>query len=378
MRWIGRVSLVVAAALLAACPSSDPVCSGAATHVRVNATGTPAFFAVSDGNGEWESPGQSDASGYDLCVVDDFVIVAVCADDAGRFATQQIARTPEDGTELSLDPCDSPGSSKEVVSVSGDVKQPALVTLGGASQLSIVSPWMFSLSVYVGTYDLVASNDYYDIPASSRRVLLRRDQRISQTSSVGVLDLDADGVETTSLPLAITGLNAGDRLTVSTSLSTSRTGNGLPFEIATLQTPEVHLLPSSALRAIDRQFLSVLAVGGRFARHNHAEFVGGLAVDLLPTLPDVVLLATEVQWTSLPVVDFSGVDYFLSGNSGRQRLSATNAWLQVHGASSLTLVTGVPGFDSQWTVATARSRTFQLNQTRDEVQRSSIVSELVQ
>jgi len=84
-----------------------PCTDGSGRHlVEVFLFGEPAVVAYRDGATPWESPSSARYGNYQLCVTDDYVFIAVCANANGSFDTRQHAGTSDDDTELFFGACE--------------------------------------------------------------------------------------------------------------------------------------------------------------------------------------------------------------------------------------------------------------------------------
>lgn len=364
-------ALVIIPLTTAAC-SDDPT----ATSITISTERAPEAIAYRDGlDGSWRTLTPTSAGSYKLDVTGPYMVSVVCSTgNATLVSTRQIARTPEDGTEIAL-ACAKP--SQLTSAVKGKMVQPGAVSVGAARAASDVADWGIDLDVPAGTFDLLGISD--------DRIMIRRDLAISGELDVGTLDLQQQGTEL--VPVALTASNAatGETVEAEVMISTGKTQGGLVHRGA---PADAKLAPTAFLTGDLRQSVAMIGKQGDATRMVRRELRTGepTALALPEPLGPVQLEAKDgklvATWSALPEHDkvvLSVAGSQAIDNIREHAIELSQRFLAETGATSATIDTNLPDYQAAWRIDLARAhqRAVQVVRERDGVHAESAITKQV-
>jgi hypothetical protein len=331
-------------------------------------------------DGVWRTPTASGVSTFSFAAEQPYTVIVVCDDDHGFVTVDQASRAPSDGSEIFAF-CDSSRPSN--VDVTGHMAQAGQVSLGSALRdLSTKPDWDFTLQPSRGVFDLVAS--------SATHIAIRRDIAIDGPTALSpAIDLASEGADLVVTPFEV--MNASDREKLASSVSL-RTPTTLFVSLYDGDPRLTVVAPGAALRATDRQSLSVTATDGASQRQITRDSVreDGPRTIVLPAALDAAHFAPEsdaigVTWSALPehgalVLSADAFD-FGTEQSRAWFYAATMspAFERATGVTQLVLDTSAPGFKPTWKIDVSReySRSFSAVLERTIERASSSLTETV-
>jgi len=364
-----------AAAPDAAAPDGPP----AAPMVTIDTHSAPALVAYRlQSDGAWRTPTASSASTFSFAAEQPYTVIVVCDDNHGLVTVDQASRAPSDGSETFAF-CDS--ARPDNVDVTGHMAQAGQVSLGNAlRELSTMPDWDFTLQPSRGVFDLVAS--------SATRIAIRRDIAIDGPAALApAIDLVSEGADLVVTPLEVMNATVTEKLASSISLSTPTTSLVALYD----GDPRLTVVaPGAALRATDRQSLSVTATDGVRRRQVTRDAVREDAprTIMLPPALDAAHFVPEsdaigVTWTALPEHGtlVLSADAFGTEPSRAWFYAATMspAFERATGATQIVLDTSAPGFKPTWKFDVSREyfRSFSAVLERTIERASSSLTETV-
>ena len=319
--------------------SPDAPVTTTLTTVVVDIAGTtPTLIEYRDGKGQWTVPEMVFMQRYELDVTNDYDLVVVCADGIGGFDAERLLATASDGPTMELGCNSGPAATGTTVTVNGQMNQPGTVWLDN-SATSMTAPWTYHVDVPTGMHDLVATDN--------TRLVLRRGIDISVPSTEPVIDLDANSVALTPVPVSVTNVADDDTLTTETYLETQYELSQLAFVPgATAET-----LPSAMMQANDFQLSVTAASNDEYDRWAYAQQPSTGSLELLPRLSGVTCEIdadrTLATFSALPTVD--EVDLYVTGTATQgQHVVATPAWIAATGSASIGFDTAIPSYQASW------------------------------
>jgi hypothetical protein len=364
-------ALVIIPLATTAC-SDDPT----STSITISTERAPEAIAYRDGlDGSWRTLTPTSTGSYKLDVTGPYMVSVVCSSSNGSLvSTRQIARTPEDGTEIELACAKAPQLTS---SVKGKMVQPGAVSVGDARIASDVADWGIDLDVPAGTFDLLG--------ITADRIMIRRDLAVSGELDVGTLDVQQQGVEL--VPVALTASNAatGEDVEAEVMISTAKTEGGLVHRGA---PASAKLAPTAFLTGDLRQSVAMIGTKGDDTRLVRRELHTGdpTAFALPEPLGPVQFAAADgklvATWSALP--DHDKVVLSLTGSQAIDRIrehtiELSQSFLDETRATSATIDTNLPGYQAAWRLDLARAhqRTVQVVRERDGVHAESTVTKQV-
>jgi len=341
-----------AAAPDAAAPDGPPP----APMVTIDTNSAPALVAYRlQPDGAWRTPTASGASTFSFAAEQPYTVIVVCDDNHGFVTVDQTSRAPSDGAEIFAF-CESTRPSN--VDVTGHMAQAGQVSLGSALRaLSTTPDWDFTLQPSRGVFDLVAS--------SATRIAIRRDIAIDGPAALSpAVDLAREGADLVATPFEVMNATVAEKVASSVSLSTPTTA------LVSLYDGDPRLTvvaPESALRATDRQSISVTASDGASKRAITRDAVREDVprTIVLPAALDAAHFVPESDaiggaWSALPAHD----TLTLSADAFDFRTEPSRAWFyaatmspafeRATGATQLVLDTSAPAFKPTWKIDVSR------------------------
>ncbi|MEO8843507.1 MAG: hypothetical protein ABI591_19410 [Kofleriaceae bacterium] len=313
--------------------------------VKLDFYGTPDLIEYRDGTGPWVVPTQSNQE-YLLHVTDDYQVVVACSFSglAGNTDSEQLDATYGDGAEQFMS-CQSGGTTDATFAVTGQMLLPGSVDMQDTAT-GATSPWSFSLNVSAGTHDLIA--------VGATKMLIRRNLSFTAATAVADLDVATAGTVFPTTTATVVGAGPGD---TSELRSEWFTGN----DVAMLSdTTDLTLIqpPNSLIAANDEPELE-LEVTNMAHTVTRSIFVVGPSPGTTFTLPPVLTgvtfgatAAATAMWGTLPA--YTTVNVIAFGGSAtaflEQNVSATKAWLDKTGATSLAFESDAANYDPAWNV----------------------------
>jgi hypothetical protein len=328
--------------------SPDAPAQNGPNLVQLDFLGTPDLIEYRDGTGPWVVPAM--VSGvYQLHVTDDYQVVAACSFSAvaGNEDSEQLNATFGDGASQFMF-CSSDSSPGTTFAVTGQMLQPGSVQIGSTA-MGTTSPWSFSLDVAAGTHELVA--------IGTTKMLIRRNLALSAATTVPDVDVTTDGTAFTPLTATVNGADPTDSVRI-------RSGWYTGDDFATLSdTTDKTIIyaPNSLIAANDEPELQ-LQVTNMTDTVERSIFTFGPSTatnfTLPPVLTGITFGSTEpitASWGTLP--DYSTAELVAFGGTQssflEQNVSATKAWLEKTGATSLAFQSDAANYNSAWNVPSA-------------------------
>jgi hypothetical protein len=328
--------------------SPDAPAQNGPNLVQLDLFGTPDLIEYRDGNGPWVVPAM--VSGvYQLHVTDDYQVVAACSFSglASNEDSEQRNATFGDGA-MQFMFCGSGSSTGTTFAVTGQMLQPGNVQLQDTA-MGATSPWSFSLDVSAGTHELVA--------IGATKMLIRRNLALSAATTVPDVDVTTAGTAFTTATATVIGADPTDSVHIQSGLFT---GN----DFATLSDTTdrtITYAPNSLIAANDGPQLQVQVtnMANTVARSVFTYGPTSATMFMLPpVLTGVTFGSTEpltASWGTLP--DYSNAEVLAFGGTQasflEQYVSATKAWLDKTGATSLAFQSDAANYNPAWNVATA-------------------------
>jgi hypothetical protein len=316
--------------------------------VQLEFFGTPDLIEYRDGNGPWVVPTM--VSGvYQLHVTDDYQVVAACSFSslAGNEDSEQLNATFGDGATQFMF-CSGSSSPGTTFAVTGQMLQPGNVQMQDTA-MGATSPWSFSLNVSAGTHELVA--------IGATKMLIRRNLALSAATAVPDVDVTTAGTAFTSATATVIGADPTDSVHIQSGLFT---GNDFATLSDTTDKTIIYA-PNSLIAANDgpQLQLQVTNMANTVARSVFTYGPTSATMFTLPTvLTGVTFGSTEpitASWGTLP--DYSTAEVLAFGGTQssflEQYVSATKAWLDKTGATSLAFQSDAANYNPAWNVPTA-------------------------
>ena len=308
---------------------------------------SPVFFAAREGDNSWETLTADQDGTYTIEVTDEFRVVAVCA-TVDRFG-QELLSTAADGLRQALPyPCDSP--AEPTVTVTGTMQQPGAVYFGNRAS-SPVGPWAFSFDIPPGTYDWAAVG-VGSGGANDVRVVLRRDEVVTDGAVLSDVDLTAEGIGLNPVPVDVLGLDSTEQVSTTVSLST-RGSTAVLWTGLAPSSSVAEVIGQAELRFYDLQTIMVSVPtrtgerGGLIEVHTDTP----PSQITLPPVPDVGFDATGISWVRTGDESYGDLTIETTCvqdpcSSSVERLVATGSWLDATGQSHLAFDEDAPGYPS--------------------------------
>jgi hypothetical protein len=328
--------------------SPDAPAQNGPNLVQLDVFGTPDLIEYRDGNGPWVVPTM--VSGvYQLHVTDDYQVVAACSFSglAGNVDSEQLNATFGDGA-MQFMFCQSGSSTGTTFAVTGQMLQPGNVHMQDTA-MGATSPWSFSLNVSAGTHELVA--------IGATKMLIRRNLALSAAITVPDVDVTTAGTAFTSATATVIGADPTDSVHIQSGLFT---GNDFATLSDTTDQTIIYA-PNSLIAANDGPQLQ-LQVTNMANTVVRSVFTYGPTSATMFTLPPVLTGVTfgstepiTASWGTLP--DHSNAEVLAFGGTQtsflEQYVSATKAWLDKTGATSLAFQSDAANYNPAWNVPTA-------------------------
>jgi hypothetical protein len=316
-------------------------------------------------DGPWQPATMKSPTFYELDVSGPYVVTAVCEDPTtGRARTQQVARSLDDTTTLTLS-CAMASSEPPIEHViTGHMVQAGLVQLGSSSDASEVADWDFQLSAPSGSYDLIA--------ASAERLVVRRKIVVDDDLVVASpIDIAAEGTALVDVAFTVPNATADETVAVSVDLATPTTP--LPARLYLGPAATAKAARTRELQPEDTQRVAVRATHGGALRELRRPFrVDDATEYALPEPLGGVQWAIEhgqlsTTWTTLPALD----RLVLSARSSDSAVIATHdldmspRFLAETGITHMTIDTDIPGYQPAWRIDVTRPYTRDLTATHE-------------
>lgn len=330
--------------LIDASPSPDAIPQGPNT-VSLRTFGGPQLVMYRDGAGPWLVPLEVSIGNYELRVTDAYEVVLACSTTGASDVVLHRQTFGDGATRYGF--CDVPSSDPApmTVQVTGQMAQAGQVYMTDMAS-STTAPWTFMLDVTPGTHDLVAVG-------TNNRILVRRDVTVSAAATLPAVDVVADGVAMTPVPLTINnGVHGGEVFSTDFYWSLRNSSAFLTGASTTLQTP-----PASLVDASDFTFLSLYATTDAGWRYAFTSFTGAETTFTLPAAPSGITYAEAggalmASWGTTP--DYTELELSLAATSAsndrRLRVVASRAWLAATGLTQIGFDADPPGFDPSWNI----------------------------
>ena len=308
-----------------------------------------------DSTSTWTALAAPDRSSYDVVAHGPYHVVVACplvAPGEFRFI-REIARTTED--DLHIDYACTPVQSHHVTA---RIQRAGLAAFATTTTTGSTAPWTFNATAGDGSFDLMM---WFDDDAGARHLVIRRDISITGDTDLGVIDpADEDSEPMVPVSFTLSNLEPGETPGISYALYTGNTRVAIAQEGVS-----TWLAPEAALRANDRQFVTVYTQdtktrsGQTLSRDAGKRMHVGdpTRIAFPPRLGPVTFQATDDQvtaaWTALPDYDVLSLSRGLDSvvQTGLfQSLSMTRAFMEATGgATSATLsLSSVPGATGPW------------------------------
>jgi hypothetical protein len=322
-------------------------CSGATRDVAIDTRGgaAPFFAMVRDGDGAWTAPTRT-ATGYRFAVRDDYTFVVACSAPTGFDAEFRDATAADGDAAVSCFPITAP-PVQPTTYVSGRLVEAGDVSISGTSYVDVPADFSYATAIAPGPIDIVGS--------TATGVQVIRDVAPAPSPATTVLptiDVAADGAALVPVTPTL-GATAGSDEVLST-VYFFITAHGATYN--TLTGATASLVPTSVMAPTDEQSLQSWLQGPDEQRGATARVTGaGTPVSAFALPPRL-----SPTWSSdiggavaelgpLPA-DYDAVTLQSSDEQGAhlQQVTATRAWLDLHGATALRFDTSAPGYDPAW------------------------------
>ena len=336
---------------MVSCPNGEQL-------VTVLAPGTFNLFLVRTA-GLWETPIDTGAGRYHSCVSDRLTAVSVCQSGDGIVSIEQrgvtLAELPEPSLQMS--PCNNTSVYETPVSVTGHLNQASVISLAGVSDAVGANGGDFTVEVYPGTYDLIVADEFPHIASRLGRMLVRRDQRVRETGSLGTFDLLSEGALLVTNPLDIEGIESDEQVSISTSWASSRR---VAHKVSTVNTFMARVPPPQVLRSGDEVTIDVTVASASHLRGVRQPYVAQRSVALLPKLRTVRFIEQGAAWQSMEVESISRIQTVIVGRDRTSLLlDVSTGWLASSRASSVSLERDLVEYDySRWVIADPARQSF--------------------
>ena len=296
-----------------------------------------------DGKGPWGLADKISATEYQIHVTDAYEVIIACGQE-WRGETELHGRTFADGDRDFLFCLLPPTTARlPVATITGQMQQPGVVTLGNDVQESAIGPWNYALSAYPGTYDLLALDNSY-------RIAIRRDQSITGDTTLPSLDLSSEGTPVIERSFSVFAPETGETIDISTLLFTATTLLGISGTDHSIRE-----VPPSLLVGSDEQFLDVYADAAETRRGAFGPIGARNDVELMPLLSRSAFVysvpdnnALRADFKTLPA--FTSLRISLYDVRSAQHAEYTKAWFETMGRSYFQLDVP-PEFDPTWRVS---------------------------
>lgn len=363
-------SLILIPLTAAACHGDDP------TSITISTVRAPEAIAYRDGiDGSWQALTPTTTGSYKLDVTGPYMVSVVCsAGNGSMISTRQIARTPEDGTELDLE---CAGLPQVTSGVTGKMVQPGAVSVGDVYASSATPDWDIDLALPAGTFDLLG--------ITSDRIMIKRDLAVSGTLDLGTLDVAQQGVALVPVALSASNAAAGETVEAEVLVSTPRSDFGW-VHVGSPSTAKV--APTSFLTGDLRQSVALTASQGDNTRLLRRELRTGEPTAF--ALPDALgpvqfasaggkLVATPSTLPDHDKIILSVTGSQADNNVREQAIELSQSFMAATGATSITVDTALPGYQPAWRLDLAREylRELQVVRERDGLHAESATTKLV-
>lgn len=290
---------------------------------------------------------ESETLPFQACVDDEYTVVGVCNDSLGISVNQAFGFV-SDRQEVYFGSCESSsGDPSDFVSVTGHMKQPGTVYVGGSGDRSALPNWDFSVAVRPGRHALTASDDVGD-GNGAYRVAIRREVELDNATAIEDVDLDAEGIETVEFDLGAI-LLADESVFTSTDLQI----DGTLHQISTSSSSSVRCV--GQLEHGERQIVQAVAEAmpdpQRFSFRaiiNSFEDIPAEKLELLPRIDDAQGFSADGRSAVIdpPAFNFNYANVVSVGPNSLY-LTATKGWMDSNGYS-IRPDLSPPGFDPSW------------------------------
>jgi hypothetical protein len=250
------------------------------------------------------------------------VFVAACDFGGGSFASDWFARTVSDPGTVGIGCGGAARLAPANVTITGQMVQPGMVTVGWQSTSNTSGPWSYALTMPPGTEDVFAQD--------LDHIALRRALSLTADTTLDTFDLSQEGSAYDSLPLAVGGVAADDTVTSDVQWQTANGSVQIAGTATAVATP-----PASLVDAADYQSLEVNASGGDYTRMVDAPLPGSTTFDLMPVLDGVTFEANDARWTTLPVADEVDFAEYAPSTGSTAWFAASPSWIAATNASQL-------------------------------------------
>lgn len=357
MKLTPLLARLAAASWLAACGgcsssatpdgSAQDALDPAAITITITSDKALALVAFREGlDGPWQPAAMKTPTVHEAHVHGPYVVAAVCEDPGSlEFQTFQEARTPDDERTIMIE-CLRPGSPRHPVT--GRMVQAGRVRMADGFDDSPSADWTFSVSVPLGTHELVAT--------TADRIALRRGIAVGGSTTVTPdLDLAQEGAALAEVAFTASNAVPGELLDARVELDLPGPGS---FNIYGGPIAAAKVAPDSVLAATDVQSVSLGATSGVARRSLRRPFrVGGATAYTLP--PPIEDVRWEIaggdltmSWSALPAFDSFRVST-IGVNAPRfrsQSLHLSPRFVAATGLERATIDTNIPGYRPAWRV----------------------------
>lgn len=291
-------------------------------------------------DGPWLPAERLKATTYEAMVSGPYTVLIFCP-DVGFPLTALTSKTLDDEPLVEYF-CATPLGPLQVT---GTMVQPGRVNLGDVTTQSSRANWSFTLPVYPGVQDLIAS--------STDRVLIQRGLRFTDNVALPPIDLVQQGVAMVPIAAAVTNPYPGESITALTSVRT------LAAREAILYNGPLPALtvPASALTPHDHSMISVRSIvrddSFLLFRSAKRRVQGALApVTLWDPLTGKQLGTNsdgdlQLSWTS--VAPHDSISYLAYDNLTGATIDhlVTSSYQTATGSRRVVLSTDAPGFPDE-------------------------------
>jgi len=334
-------------------------------EIAVTVPETPSLILFRDGtNADWQAPVASAPGRYLMNVHGLYTVVAVCMESALEVELAEASRTLDDPHEFEMPCLVRYVPPSKLVPVTGTMVQRGVVTLGPSRGSGDASNWQFDLLVPEGVADLVATSMF---APDGDHIAIRRDLPLTEGIVVPPIDVAAEGVPLTQLPLTVTNLRSVDYVSAGFTLytpSTTMTVTNGPVGAT------VGVVPDSVLRPGDKQRVLVDIFSyiddGIFRGMSRALVPG---VSTVFTAPDVIDASVDpvdpdrgFTWKTLPGHDT--IDLWVGGSVGdtfvERHKQLTSSYETATAATTISWDSDIPGYKPEWRSVFAMEYSYEL------------------
>jgi hypothetical protein len=327
---------------------SDGGSNFTAVDLEVGSLGPPpVLIAYRNHGGAWQMPRATPIAGhYTLQVAHVYQYLVVCA-QGGLFDAELYGATEQDGPQQYAFCVTTTPPTPPQVTVTGTMIQAGTVTLGGGMATTIADA-PFSLQTLAGDNDLIAFD--------ATSVMVKRDQSITASTSLGTLDLASKGSPLDQVTLSISNTDADFQGTAFTWF----TPHGMALWDGS--GSQLGIPPAALLQSDDEPFIEADDDSPDFTTSRDVSYVYDPRTGILPlVLPDAIANPTfdtstpavTGSWTRIPPSMGMWLNVGVSATYQSTGVQVTASWLAEMGADKLTFDISPPpnGYQSAWQIA---------------------------